>query len=36
MTNILDLKLIDKKDNYETYEGKMKILIKKIQKRNEN
>ena len=36
MTNILDLKLIDKKGNYETYEGKMKILIKKIQKRNEN
>ena len=30
LDNILDIKLIEKKDNIETYEGNMKIKIKKL------
>ena len=36
MKNILDIKLIKQKENEETYEGKMKLLIKKIKKSSEN
>ena len=35
LDNILDMKLIEKKDNIETYEGSMKIKIKKLIIRND-
>ena len=33
--NLLDIKLIENNDNIETYEAKMKILVKKIKSKNE-
>ena len=33
--NLLDVKLIENKDNIETYEANMKILVKKIKSKNE-
>ena len=34
--NISNIKLIEKKENIETYEANMKILFKKIKRKNEN
>ena len=36
MVKITDIKLIEKKEEIETYEGNMKIKFKKIKMKNEN